>query len=276
MLPDNHVLEARYFERMKRGLGEKLRLLDHTVPGTSLNVGAGGPELSLALKEAGHRTLSLDASPDACSLLDAAGLLPILGSAEDMTELVDEPIHNIVFSSILHEVFSYAEDDRVQAVCEVLRSAFELLEPGGRVVIRDGVKALGTTGTLVTETAEMRCLATEYIASSPLVPSNVAVDRISDNEWSGSLPSVMEILNTINWGRGSLQREMNELFGVFTANEYVRELADVGFDPCEHQMCDKTYRKHLEGKAHVQDAQGRVLWTPPTAIWVGTKPLDKE
>lgn len=273
MLPKDHVLEPRYFERMKNGLGEKSLLIPHTVPGTVLNVGAGGPELSLAFEEAGHHTLSLDDSPDACERLEAAGLTPILGAAENMTDLVNEPIHNIVFSSVLHEVFSYAEGDGILAVRDVLLQAFELLEPGGRIVIRDGVRPMGATGVLVAESDEKRELIEEYLARSPLVPDEVTVERISENEWIGTLASVSEILNTVNWGRSSLPREMNELFGVFTANEYIAELSSAGFWSCKHQPCSNTYQKHLEGQAHIQDALGRVLWIPPTAIWVGSKPL---
>lgn len=273
MLPAGHVLEQTYFDRMGRGIGEKIELVKHAVPGTVLNVGAGGPELSLAFQDAGHRVLSLDASLDSCERLANSGLETIQGNAEEMDTLVTGSVHNIVFSSILHEVFSYASGDGRDAIRGVLRQAFEMLEPGGRILIRDGVKSRGDCATLVTETEEMRELVEDYISHSPLIHKEVSIGRVGRNHWSGSLSSVLEILNTVNWGRGSLPREMCELFGVFTASEYIDELAAVGFNPVRHTSCVKTYQKHLEGKAHALNIHDRVLWLPPTATWVGIKPM---
>lgn len=274
MLPLNHALESRYFDRMKRGLDEKLRLVELATPGTVLNGGAGGPELSLAFQDAGHKVLSLDDSPDSIERLEAAGLDAIQGAAENMRELVHEPVSNIVFSSVLHEVFSYAEGDGREAVRDVLRSAFDLLEPGGRILIRDGVKPRGSDATLVTEKLEYRYLAEQYLDMSPLVPDEVYVERVGLDEWRGDLASVTEILNTINWGLKSFPRECQELFGVFNADDYVTELALAGFDPCHHAMCFNTYKKHLLGKAHCTDHRGRVLWLAPAALWWGVKPTD--
>lgn len=271
MLPANHTLDPVYFERMKNGLGEKSMLVSAAAPGTVLNVGAGGPELSLAFEEAGHRVVSLDASEDSCSRLRAAGLETIHGNAEDLRSLVTEPIHNVVFSSILHEVFSYASGNGREAIRDVLRQAFEILEPGGRILIRDGVKPREGKGVLIAETSEMRSLIEEYIAKSPLVGNEVNAERVSPNRWVGSIPSVLEILNTVNWGRNSLPREMNELFGVFTASEYADELADAEFSSVIAVPCSNTYQRHLESKAHVQDEDGRVMWVPPTAMWIAEK-----
>lgn len=185
--------------------------------------------------------------------------------------LVTEPIHNVVFSSILHEVFSYASGDGREAIRDVLRQAFEILEPGGRILIRDGVKPPAGRGTLIAETSEMRELIREYIAKSPLMGDEVRVEQVNGNSWEGSIPSVLEILNTVNWGRNSLPREMNELFGVFTLSEYANEIAEAGFTSIAAAPCANTYQKHLEGKAHVQDDEGHAMWIPPTAMWTAQK-----
>lgn len=137
MLPVNHSLESRYFERMARGMTAKSELVFLARPGSVLNVGAGGPELSSEFEAAGHSTISIDAAPEACERLNAAGLRFIEGNAEDLQDIVDEPVDNVVFSSVLHEVFSYAEGDGRDAIRGVLKSAFNVLRPGGWILIRD-------------------------------------------------------------------------------------------------------------------------------------------
>lgn len=274
MLPVNHSLESRYFERMARGMTAKSELVLLARPGSVLNVGAGGPELSSEFEAVGHPTISVDAAPEACERLAAAGLRFIKGNAEELQDIVDEPVDNVVFSSVLHEVFSYAESDGRDAIRDVLKAAFNILKPGGRILIRDGVRPLGNNGKLITEVDEMRDLAEGYITLSPFMNSEIRLTRESENSWTGDLHSVLEVLNTINWGASSLPRESQEIFGVFTAQQYLIELSRAGFSRPQHFMEDGTYRKHLEGRAHVEDALGRHLWISPTAKWIAQKPID--
>ena len=59
--------------------------------------------------------------------------------------LFPEKVYAIIFSSILHEIFSYTETENgrfeLSSVKEALRNAYDSLNPGGRLIIRDGVKS---------------------------------------------------------------------------------------------------------------------------------------
>ena len=106
MLMSTHRLEDRYFSRMKKSIDSKAVLVDFAKPGTVLDVGAGGPELLLRFKEAGFSPQALDVSVDSIKRLEAAGIPAVHGHAENIQELVKEPLGNSVFRSILHEVWS--------------------------------------------------------------------------------------------------------------------------------------------------------------------------
>lgn len=274
MLMSTHRLEDRYFTRMKQSINSKAALVEFAKPGTVLDVGAGGPELALRFKEAGFEPQALDVSIDSIRRLESAGIPAIHGNAENIHELVKEPLDNIVFSSILHEVFSYAHGDGRNAIREALRGAFEALKPGGRLLIRDGVRTdrANEASTLIADDQESLNLIEKYLDRSPLVPNEVALVPAGNGRWSGTLSSTSEVMNTINWGSDSLPRECQELFGVFTLDQYLHEIEDAGFINAAALSEDRTYKEYLKGRAHVEDAEGNPVWVPVTAYWVATKP----
>lgn len=76
----------------------------------------------------------------------------IKGDALRLEEFVEaESMDTVIFSSILHELYSYIERDGTrfnpQTVATALQSAYRVLAPGGRIIIRDGI---------MTEPAEQR------------------------------------------------------------------------------------------------------------------------
>src|SRR5206468_728660 len=61
----------------------------------------------------------------------------VLGDAADQ-QLPDGSADTIIFSSIMHEVYSYSGYDRAR-VDRAVASAARELRPGGRILIRDGI-----------------------------------------------------------------------------------------------------------------------------------------
>ena len=67
------------------------------------------------------------------------------GDAFELASLVGKgKADTVIFCSLLHEIYSYVEHDghkfQLEPVRDLLIAAFEALAPGGRIIIRDGVK----------------------------------------------------------------------------------------------------------------------------------------
>lgn len=66
------------------------------------------------------------------------------GDALDLKQYVEQgTIDTVIFSSILHELYSYIPYEGSKfnhaTIAAALRSAYDVLSPGGRIVIRDGI-----------------------------------------------------------------------------------------------------------------------------------------
>src|SRR5262249_2813019 len=61
----------------------------------------------------------------------------VLGDAADQ-QLVDGAADTVIFSSIMHEIYSYSGYDRTR-IARALAAAARELRPGGRVLIRAGI-----------------------------------------------------------------------------------------------------------------------------------------
>ncbi|QAY61286.1 hypothetical protein ET475_15720 [Microbacterium protaetiae] len=122
------ALEDRYFTRMAAALGDKARLADWLVSGTVADIGVGGGELSalFAATEGVTGVYAIDDAPDALRRLDQLpGVTPVAGSVEQLSALA--PLDNVVFCSVLHEVYSYGGGQ--QAVTDALDAAAAALRP---------------------------------------------------------------------------------------------------------------------------------------------------
>lgn len=269
-------LESRYFERMARSIGRKSKLIDLAKPGTVLDAGAGGPGLSLAFEAAGHSVIALDESRDALKRLREAGLETVEGSIEELAAIFPPcSFANIVFSSVLHEVFSYASGDKLAAHRKALRDAYSLLQPGGRILIRDGVRTPKpeAAAELTAFNAHDAKLIEDYLSKSLLVPAYVNLEAVGPRRWRGEAASAFEVLHTINWGAASQERERQELFGVHSLEGFAQELEGVGFVEVASFLEEHDYSRYLEDRAHVRVA-GETVWQKPVGLWIADKELE--
>ncbi|MEQ6898540.1 methyltransferase domain-containing protein [Microbacterium sp. KR10-403] len=266
--PVRSTLENRYFERMAAALGDKARLADALVPGSVADVGAGGGELSalFAARDGISGVYAIDDAPDALARLrDLSGVTAVAGSVAQLPGLA--PLDNIVFCSVLHEVYSYAGG--YPAVAEALDLAAASLRSGGRLIIRNGVMP-ERPGEPATLTAPDDELVTDYLALTP--HRELALAHAGPGAWIGTRHAVAEAVLTLTWGRDSLPRESQERYQLDTLDGY-RHSVVTGRSLRllrARSYVQPEYVRHLADYTLIDPASGH--WFPPTnAVWVYEK-----
>ena len=284
-------LEARYFERMASSLGDKQRIIGYLpdFEGASvLDVGAGGGELSNALSGLGYEVTSIDASDDAVMRLQDK--YPHLTThqllANHAHSIGDEKFDAIVCSSILHEVFSYGDDQHSKGEYASLDSAFEsfrrVLKSGGKLIIRDGVlpENWQERGTITLGEEHDSSVVETYLKMCPFsnghagheTGSIVQLNKIGDKTYEGNARSLMEFAYTYTWGLESYPRETQELYGVKTLKEYEDLLASHGFTVTEaYEYLQPGYPENLKEKMTLNMSGKINEWFSSNAIWVAVK-----
>ena len=237
-----HMTAPEYFARMSSSLGDKSEIVQYLSPGRVLDVGAGGGDLSALMSSAGFRVTALDGSLDAVNRIKAKApeVEVVYSSTTNMREVLAGRIfENIVCSSVLHEVFSYASGnvaEKMSILEDALVSFYELLEPGGRLVIRDGVAPQGSNGlTLMHLSSEaVDFLLNHYVRLCPFVDFLGDFQYNGDNTVLCTYRAAMEFAYTFTWGVKSAQRECKELYGVTTRDKYISLLESHGFRVVNH------------------------------------------
>lgn len=294
----SHASET-YFQRMASSLGDKKRILDYLPksPGRILEVGSGGGELTLAMIELGHEVVAIDPNPDSIAHLEK--LLPsdtrILPMYAEQIGSIRGKFDAIVFCSVLHEVFSYSSkpDKTVESVIGgVLRDSFSLLNPGGVVIVRDGVRPEPRASNgccdklyddLIISDLYTADLAILYIRNSPWAQrdkihtcwSYEPGEKFDSLLISAPSSQIMEIAYTINWGFAAMHREMQEVYGLYTLSGLSDLAQTVGLSTLESfSYLQPGYKQHLDPVAKLYEGEvgPRREWYDSNAIWVLQKP----
>lgn len=277
-----------YFERMKNSLGDKQKLLKFVKPGHVLDVGAGGGDLAEAVRLTGSTVTALDGSFQAIEHMNEEypHLKTVQAYTSEMSELFEpETFDTIICSSILHEVYSYSEkSDKMDELNEALEIFNKFLKPGGRLLIRDGVKPNSWETEAFIKFIDkdgLKYLAMysdespfyDYDKSAIKIDVNseinsqetnkVHFERISKNAVQGNLSSIMEFLYTYTWGWKAAPRETREFYGIMTEFEYRTKLESFGFIvQGSKQYLQKGYREHLKPLVDIFDSSGNEITYP--------------
>ncbi len=203
--------------------------------------------------------------------------------------LVDSPLpftaDTILFSSILHEVYSYTEFEgsrfNIRAVEAALENARRSLAHGGRLVIRDGVRCQsGRVGRVRFTAPDGEAFLANYLRDfkglrdlrRPDGSWNPELARQEGNVLVGRADLLREALYTYTWGQSSYAQEVQEQFGYFTLWDYKRTLQAAGMRVLEaRSFTEPGYPEHLAPKVELLDG---LTWEelPSTCILVAERP----
>ncbi len=230
---DRFYNEASYLDTMNKSIVHKSIILDYITGNKVVDIGPGGGALMDMIEQRNPNLniIGLDISKNVIeSLLKKKKLESrkwdvLYGDALSMTDYIQkQSVDTIIFSSIIHEMFSYIEYKGKKfnhlVIKDVLKSAFEVLKPGGRIIIRDGIMSQPKNQNRIIKFRSDEGLSFLENYTRDFKGRKIEYTVIDHNEVLMNINDAMEFLYTYTWGQESYVHEVNEQFGYFTPTEY--------------------------------------------------------
>lgn len=149
----------------------------------------------------------------------------------------DEQVDTVIFSSILHEIFSYVETENgrfeISSVKAALRNAYDSLRPGGRIVIRDGVKSPTDDSVIEIRFKDpagmdfFKNFVRDFQGLKDVEDKKIEILE-EENRVRACRNYAREFLYTYTWGQSSYAHEVQEQFGYFTIGEFREFFEGIG------------------------------------------------
>ena len=184
-----------------------------------------------------------------------------------------EKVDSIVFSSILHEIYSYTEGENglfdKESVRKALKNAFESLNEGGRIIIRDGIKTEGRAlRTIKFKTPAGMDFFKNYLNDFKGLTELSEEEKVTfidekNLTVTGDINFIREFMYTYTWGSESYAHEVKEQFGYFTLSEYKEFFEGIGAKITEaREFLEPGYPANLEKYLELYDEEGEVCEYP--------------
>ena len=231
---DRFYNELDYLQTMNSAVKDKSIILDYIVGKKVLDVGPGGGVM-LDLIEKTNPVLELygiDLSQNVIDKLNQKKIDEnhnwnvVKGDALNLSKYFkEEEIDTIIYSSIIHELYSYIEYDgkkfNKDTIKKSLIEAYKILSVGGRIIIRDGIMSEPKNQYRIIEFNNKDDISILDRYCNDFEGREIKYEKINDNTVKMLINDAMEFLYTYTWGEQSYPLEVKEQFGYFTVSEYV-------------------------------------------------------
>jgi len=195
-------------------------------------------------------------------------------SLEDRFE--KESIDTIIYSSIIHELFSYipyeGEKFNYDTIRAALKSAFKVLKKKGRIIIRDGIMSEPADEKRIIEFKDENAMAFLKRYANDFKGRNIQYEIIEENKVVMPINDCMEFLYTYTWGDESYVHEINEQFGYFTPSNYELFLQETLGEKAKiitlQHYLQEGYSEHLLPKVNVYNEKGHVVDLPDSTCFI--------
>lgn len=236
----------------------KTSIVDYVVGNSVADVGSGGGVM-LNLLEQKYPNMEIIGTDISVNVLD------VLNKKKEQEKhkwnvmqhnFVEKPLNkkvdSIIFSSILHEIFSYTEMNgkkfNLESVTKALTNAYDSLNEGGRIIIRDGVKTDSNGDLTITfKTPEgetfFNNFTKDFAGLSDVSHSSYGYEHTV----KGNVNFIREFLYTYTWGNESYSHEVQEQFGYMTLKEFKNFFQNLGANIIEcKEFLEDGYYEHLK------------------------------
>ena len=266
-----------YLDRMSQSVATSSK---HLIPfytigaKTVLDVGCADGTLMKAIQSINPeaRVIGIDLNQNAVDIAIAAGLEVYHTPLEQIYSL-GIVFDCIIFSSVLHEISSYANTNRFSAlpISDALVYANYLLADNGSIIIRDGLMT-SHTGYCTMKFANpkdekwFKKFIVEYKYPFFSYDYHKMYDGITCDE-----DLAQEFLATWTWGENSWHREMNEKFCILTEERWMKVVKGAGFDTIAFFKSKEDYPKYLAPKVKLYSKNGEEFFPYMTCTIIAKK-----
>lgn len=271
---------ATYGAQMDASLRQKLIDLVHlVVPGRIVDKGCGTGKLLVELSRLfpGSGLVGVDLSREFLRLCDENSYATedvelLFGNIADQN-VPDQSATTVIFSSVTHEIYSYADYSHAE-LDRAMANALRELKPGGRVLVRDGVSP--PPGQWQLELCDAQTRSTfERFAAEFKHGQGARFERLGKSRVRLSSHDANEFLCKKDYLK-NWHLEVHEEFGAHDLRGYEQMLARAGFVDVHAKGSVNPWiaANRYQGKVVVLDDDGRPLpWPDTNAVIWGTRAL---
>ncbi|MEX3617522.1 class I SAM-dependent methyltransferase [Paenibacillus glucanolyticus] len=282
--------EESYLNDMNSTGDYKKVILDYITGEVVLDIGPGGGVLlDLMEEQLPHvRPVGIDISSNVIETLEKRKRLEhkawevLKGDALRLREYVEPgSVDTVIFSSIIHELYSYIEMDGFRfnraTVEAALSSAYEVLRPGGRIIIRDGIMTEPVDTMRRIRFREADGLEWLLRYASDFKGRAIVYEQLAQDEVRLPVNDAMEFLYTYTWGAEAYVHEVQEQFGYFTPSQYEEcirtTLGEEAIIRVQQHYLQEGYAEALADRIVFMDEEGQPVKLPDsTCLYVIEKP----
>lgn len=282
---DRFYNEINYLNTMNASMQFKAIILDYIVGNNVLDVGPGGGGLLNMIEDRNPslNVFGIDISQNVIDELNKKKKIEnrkwkvVKGDALNLKDYFNNgQIDTIIYSSIIHELFSYIETDNRKFNHETIRkallSAYEVLPQGGRIIIRDGIMTEPKEQYRIIEFKNLEDLNILDRYCRDFKGREISYTKISDNKVKMLVNDAMEFLYTYTWGENSYPLEIQEQFGYFTPSEYIDFINNIFNNKCKIITCNHFlqdgYAENLLPKISIYDEKNQIINLPDSTCLI--------
>lgn len=199
------------------------------------------------------------------------------GDALNLKDYVEAgTVDTVIFSSILHELYSYVPLDGKKfnhgTVAAALTSAFGVLADGGVIIIRDGIMSEPEDQQRRVRFLEDDGMAWLERYAKDFAGRSIRYEQLSAREVLMPVNDAMEFLYTYTWGEEAYIHEVQEQFGYFTPAQYAAFIEQTLGDQAKIEVfrhyLQEGYTEALQDRVVVMDESGQAVALPDSTCFI--------